>query len=121
MTTDFASGARHDDGDRRFRSIFDSAAIGIAVIDMRSGTLLESNGALREMLGYTAEELCGKSFADITYPPDLDSDLALFGEMVAGTRDRYSIEKRYVRKNGALVWAKLHASVDRSVDGSPTI
>src|SRR5690348_15706107 len=118
MTTDTASGARQGDGDRRFRSIFDAAAIGIAVVDMRNGILLESNGSLHEMLGYTADELRGKTFADITYPPDLDADVAMLGEMLAGTRDRYSIEKRYVRKNGTLMWAKLNASVDRNDDGS---
>jgi PAS domain S-box-containing protein len=85
---------------------------------MRNGILLESNGSLHEMLGYTADELRGKTFADITYPPDLDADVAMFGEMLAGTRDRYSIEKRYVRKNGTLMWAKLNASVDRNDDGS---
>src|SRR5690349_13931719 len=119
MTTETPSGARLDDGDRRFRTIFDSAAIGIAVVDMSSGRVMESNAALREMLGYTAEELHAKSFTEVSYPPDLDEDLSLFQEMVAGTRDRYTLEKRFVRKNGTLVWMKLHASVDRAPDGSP--
>jgi PAS domain S-box-containing protein len=118
MTTDTASGARHEDGDRRFRTIFNAASIGIAVVDMSSGRILESNAALGDMLGYDAEELRARTFAEVTFPPDLDADLTLFAEMVAGTRDRYTIEKRYVRKNGSLMWAKLHASIDRTSEAS---
>jgi two-component system cell cycle sensor histidine kinase/response regulator CckA len=119
MTTDLSSGARWSDGDRRFRTLFDAAAIGIAVVEMVDGRLLETNAALHNMLGYDADELRGKTFSELTYPLDLDADLALFGELTAGARDSYTLEKRYIRKNGTLFWAKLHASVDRDDDGTP--
>ena len=119
MTTEPSSGTRRTDGDTRFRTIFNSAAIGIAVVDVATGRVVDSNATLHTLLGYTAEELHRLNFAELTYPPDLDADLALFNELVTGKRDRYSLEKRYVRKNGTLMWGKLHASVDRDADGTP--
>src|SRR5262245_66526923 len=58
-------------------------------------------------------------FVELTHPGDREADLALFHELLAGTRDRYTIEKRYIRKNGTLVWGKLYASVDRDEHGKP--
>lgn len=118
MTTEPARGARAVDNDCRFRTIFDAAAVGIAVVDL-DGRVLESNPALNAMLGYADDELIGVSFADFTYAADVDADLALFQELLAGTRDQYTLEKRYLRKNGSVIWAKLHASLDRAPCGTP--
>ncbi|MGH9884315.1 MAG: PAS domain S-box protein, partial [bacterium] len=118
MTTDLQSGARWSDGDRRFRTIFQASAIGIAVVDSADGRVLEANPALCEMLGYSADELHGLTIAEITYPPDLDADIALLSELLSGARDSYVLEKRFIRKDRSLVWGKLHASIEREADGT---
>jgi PAS domain S-box-containing protein len=112
------TGDRPESGDRRFRAIFDAAAIGIALIDL-TGRITESNAALQCLLGYDASELRGKTWFELTYPLDLGDDPALIGAIFAGLRDSRTLEKRYVRKDGSVVWARVAASVVRHADGSP--
>ncbi|HEV8409492.1 MAG TPA: PAS domain S-box protein, partial [Gemmatimonadaceae bacterium] len=118
MTFVHFPGDRADSGDRRFRAIFDAAAIGIALIDL-TGRIAESNPALQQLLGYTAEELHDKTFVELTFPEDLGDDPALIGAIFAGLRDSRTLEKRYVRKDGSIIWARVAASVVRHADGSP--
>src|SRR5215212_1943955 len=66
-------------GDDRFRTIFDAAAVGIAFVDL-TGRIVESNPALQHLLGYTATELHGKTFIELTYAVDLSADLAFISE-----------------------------------------
>jgi PAS domain S-box-containing protein len=106
------------ESEARFRAIFDAAAIGIALVDLK-GHLTESNPALQRLLGYSAEELCALHFADLTHPEDVAADLALARELFAGTRDTYQIEKRYVRKDGTVIWGHLTASLVRDAAGAP--
>jgi PAS domain S-box-containing protein len=101
----------------RFHTIFDQAAIGIALVDM-TGCPVETNPALQAMLGYSADELRAMTFADFTHPEDVDTDLALFGELMAGARDVYQITKRYLRKDGQVVWANMRASLIRDARGA---
>ena len=105
-------------GDDRFRTIFDAAAVGIALVDL-TGRIVESNPALQHLLGYTATELLGRTFVELTYAVDLGADLAFISEMLAGQRETYQLEKRFIRKDNALVWARLAASVVRDEDGTP--
>ncbi len=102
----------------RFRTVFEEAAIGIALVDLE-GRYMASNVAFQEMLGYSGEELRGLPFAQITYPEDLAADMRLFEGMVAGERDSYRIEKRYVRKDGQVRWANRVFSLVRDADGAP--
>ncbi|MBV9775338.1 MAG: PAS domain S-box protein, partial [Gemmatimonadetes bacterium] len=97
----------------QFRAVFDEAAIGIALVD-DSGRLVRSNRALQEMLGYTAEELKGVMFSWITHPDDLAADWELFGELVAGERRDYQMEKRYFHRDGSVVCGRLSVSLLRS-------
>jgi PAS domain S-box-containing protein len=106
------------ESEARFRGIFGSAGIGMAVVDMR-GRLIESNPALRTMLGYSESELAGMAFADFTHPGDVDADVHLFTELMQGKRESYQIEKRYLRKDGQIVWGMLTASLVRSPNGEP--
>jgi PAS domain S-box-containing protein len=94
----------------RLRAIFDSAAIGIALAD-KEGGILETNPAMQAMLGYSADELREMVFADFTHPEDVAADLDLFQELVAGKRDRYSLDKRYIRQDGQVIWARLTVSL----------
>jgi two-component system cell cycle sensor histidine kinase/response regulator CckA len=102
----------------RLRGIFDGAAIGIALVDME-GRLVESNPALQEMLGYSGEELCGMVFTDFTHPDDAMTDGNLHRELLAGKRDRYKTENRYIRKDGRKVWANLTVSLVRGASDEP--
>ena len=110
--------ARQKSGELRFRAIFEGAAIGIALVDME-GRPVASNPALERVLGYSADELCEMVFTEFTHPEDAGADWDLFQELVAGERDRYQLAKRYVRKDGELVWGKLTVSLVRSAAGEP--
>jgi PAS domain S-box-containing protein len=94
----------------RFRAIFDGSAIGIAVVDL-DGKPVHVNEALQRMLGYSAEELSHMSFTEFTHPDDLEADWVLYQELMSGRRSAYQVEKRYVRKDGKVVWGRLTASV----------
>jgi diguanylate cyclase (GGDEF)-like protein/PAS domain S-box-containing protein len=106
------------ESEARFRAMFDRAAIGMALVNAE-GRLLESNPALREMLGYSDEELRGMHFADLTHPEDVVEDAASFEELVAGDIDRFRLEKRYVRKDGRLLWGCLTSSSVPGTGGDP--
>ncbi|MCX8071240.1 MAG: PAS domain S-box protein [Candidatus Binatia bacterium] len=102
----------------RFRSTFERAPIGIALV-ATDGRFLQVNGALCQMLGYSAQELCQRDFQSITFPADLAADLALVGECLQGLRDTYEMEKRYVRRDGKLVTARLLVGLVRDSHGIP--
>src|SRR6478672_13212895 len=93
-----------------FHYLFEQASLGIAVEDSK-GNLLLANPALCSMLGYEANELCGMSCSQFANPEDSRDDWALFQRLRAGEINRYSVEKRYVRKDGAPVWGRLNVSL----------
>jgi PAS domain S-box-containing protein len=101
----------------RFRAGFDNAAVGIEHIG-RDGQLLRVNKALCRVLGYPVDELLTKSFRDVTHPDDLAADLAKFELMREGKIDSYEVEKRDVRKDGAIIWARKAVGCVRKGDGS---
>jgi PAS domain S-box-containing protein len=94
----------------RFRAVFEDAAIGIALVDLK-GRPVECNPALERILGYTEEELRGMTFAEFTHPEDVQADLELYCSLVAGECNHYQIEKRYIRKDSQIVWARLTISL----------
>ena len=98
-----------DASEGRFRSIFDLASVGIALISPCGGWL-SVNKALCDIVGYSAEELQRLTFQDITVPEDLDSDVGLLERLRRGEIDQYQLEKRYVRKDGRVVWVNLAVS-----------
>ena len=89
-----------------FRSIFESASISIASTD-RDGRVGRFNDAFRAMLGYDAATLGQMNFADFTHPDDLALEQVFFEEVLAGQRNHYRIEKRYIAKDGHIVWVDL--------------
>jgi PAS domain S-box-containing protein len=106
------------DSEERFRSAFDSASIGKALVGI-DGQWLRVNQALCRLLGYSAEELlCGK-FQALTHSDDLRSDLNFMREMLDGERTYYEMEKRYFHKSGHTIWALLSVSLVRSEQGQP--
>lgn len=106
------------ESEERFRLTLEEAPIGMATI-APDGTFERVNRALCEIVGYTAQELVGMTFQSITHPDDLGTDLALAQQLARGEIPRYSMEKRYVRKDGRVVDVELSASVVRGPDGLP--
>jgi PAS domain S-box-containing protein len=100
----------------RFRAIFENAGIGIALVGS-DGVLVESNPALEQLLGYSAAEFQKMHFRQFTHPDYLTRDLGLYQDLVAGRRGRYEIEKKYIRKDGNLIWGKLVVSAVRDATG----
>ena len=103
-----------------FRYLFEQASLGIAVEDLE-GNLLLANPALCSMLGYTEAELCGMSCSQFASPEDSQDDWVLFQQLRAGVIDQYSLEKRYVRKDGAPLWGHLNVSLLKEGDGGPPL
>jgi PAS domain S-box-containing protein len=104
--------------ERRFRKVFEEAAIGMALMDM-DGNLLDSNPALQKMLGYSKDELHRLSYKEYTHPKDIPTSARLFKELAEGKRDAYTREKRYIRKDGRLVWGQVTVSMLRDAGGEP--
>ncbi len=94
----------------RFRTVFEQAGIGIALAETE-GRLVYSNKAFQKFLGYNQGELRGMNFTEFTHPADAHVDLELYRELMQGRRDRYQMEKRYVRKDGHVVWGCLTVSL----------
>ncbi len=106
------------DSEERFRSTFQNAGIGMAVVDMQ-GHCVQCNAALVKMLGYDEVELSGMPFTEFTHPDDRDLDWNLYQELLAGKRQRYEIEKRYRTKDGSVVWGSLTVSLVQGNKGAP--
>ena len=102
----------------RFRAMFESAAVGSWLVDLE-GRVLSSNRSYEETLGYTKEELVGTTQESVTHPDDRERDAELFREMVAGGRESYQLEKRFLRKDGDYGWGQLTSSLVRDADGKP--
>jgi urea ABC transporter urea binding protein len=104
----------------RFRAIFEAAPVGIVECDA-SGRFREVNERFCEISGYSDAELSGMTFRDLTHPEDLAADLESIRRLVAGEIERYSLEKRYVRKDRSLRWVRLTVSaVNRPKGGVET-
>ncbi|MDQ7949562.1 MAG: PAS domain S-box protein [Pedobacter sp.] len=95
------------DTESKFKKIFDHAAIGIARIDSKSGAILEVNQYLCHFLGYSAEELMQKKIKSVIYPDDLEEDQLLFKRLLAGEIRGFDQEKRYLGKDGQVIWGNV--------------
>ncbi|MBC7368943.1 MAG: PAS domain S-box protein [Undibacterium sp.] len=104
--------------EERFRNAFEFAGIGMALIGL-DGRWLRVNRALCEIVGYSEDVLRQKTFQDITHPEDLAVDLTHVGELLAGHRGFYRMEKRYFHSEGHIVWINLTASLVRGAEGEP--
>jgi PAS domain S-box-containing protein len=106
------------EAEKRFRSFFDNAPIGKSMT-VPDGRLLRVNPAFCRMLGYSAEELAGMTFAQITHPEDLPESRECVRSLLAGKRDTWDFEKRYLAKDGRVVWARVTTSLQRDSSGRP--
>ena len=102
----------------RFRSIFDHAPIGVAMVSLE-GRYLQVNRSLCEILGYTEEELQALTWQEITHPDDLAASSAYARRIVEGEFPKYHLEKRFLHADGHTVWASLSVSLVRDSEGEP--
>jgi PAS domain S-box-containing protein len=107
------------ESEERFRTLFATAAIGIAVA-APGGKYLQANAAYCRLVGYTEDELRALDFAALTHPEDLKLNVELRNDLLAGKRDSFLLEKRYVRKGGEIVWVRHNVSATHSPRGDIT-
>jgi PAS domain S-box-containing protein len=98
---------------------FELAGVGRADALVADRKIIRVNKALCEMLGYTVDELCGMSFGDLSHPDDGDTFALAAPRILAGEIDNYSVTKRYLRKDGKVIWVAVHASVLPLSPGEP--
>jgi two-component system, cell cycle sensor histidine kinase and response regulator CckA len=106
------------ESEKRFKAIIEQSPIAIALLDMK-GHPVVSNAALSRMVGYSTDELSHMTFAEFTYPEDAEKDVSQFNALLEGKISEYNMEKRYVHKNGDLVWGNLHVTVRCDKNGFP--
>ena len=106
------------DSEARFRSLFEDSAIA-ASLATPDGRFAQVNEALCDFLGYTEAELLSMNVAEVTHPDDVETTVRARLEVIRGGTDRYRQEKRYVRKDGAVLWGLLSISVIRDETGTP--
>jgi len=104
------------ESEARYRATYDFAAVGIAHVDL-TGRWLSMNDKLCSITGYDRDTLLGMSFQDITHPDDLEEDEESMKRSLDGEFDSYSMEKRYIRQDGATIWVCLTSSIVRDEDG----
>jgi len=102
--------------EERFRLTFENGPVGMALISPE-GRLLRVNHCFCNMLGYTEEELPGTSLGEIVHPDDLRADADLARQMIAGELPGYTVDKRYLHRDGHVVWARLTATTLRDRHG----
>lgn len=106
------------DSETRFRHAMEYSAIGMALVSPQ-GNWLQVNRSLCQILGYPADELKRLTFQQITHPDDLSKDMQHVGRLLEGDIDTYTLEKRYFRKDGEIVWARLTVSLVRDSSHAP--
>jgi len=102
-----------------FRTTFEQAAVGIAHMDLE-GNWVRVNEKLLEIVGYSRKELLEQTFEEITYPDDVEANRDRMKQLLSGEVDEYSMDKRYVRKDGSELWVNLSASLVRHPTGEPS-
>lgn len=107
---------RRLDSDERYRATFEQAPIGILHTSL-DGKFLRCNARFASLIGYTAEEIPHLSFSQITHPDDLQLSNEKLQELLNGVSGMPSFEKRYIRKDGSEVWARLTLSLRRDRKG----
>jgi PAS domain S-box-containing protein len=104
------------ESEEQFRATFETAAIGLAHV-MPGGRFLRVNRKFAEIVGYPADELLAKTFAEITHPDDLAADLEKAKALFAGQLSTFNMQKRYIRRDGSVVWTNLTASSVKDQSG----
>ncbi|MDH4012288.1 MAG: PAS domain S-box protein, partial [Desulfobacterales bacterium] len=106
------------EGEERLRATFEQAAVGVAHVSP-DGKFLRLNQKFCDIVGYSQEEMLALTFQDITHSDDLDVDLEYVRQVLAREIENYSMDKRYLRKDGSIVWVSLTVSLVFDKEGNP--
>jgi len=98
------------ESEERFRAIFEQAATGVVLSETKTGKCIRANKKYSDIIGYSFEEMNTTNFMKITHPEDLQTDLDYMGKLKRGEIREFTIEKRYIRKDGKIVWVNLTVS-----------
>jgi PAS domain S-box-containing protein len=98
------------ESEERFRTLFEQAAVGVALLETKTGRYVRVNQKYCEFLGYSVEEMLQKTFQDLTSPEDIQTNRDNNAALIAGRIKEFSLVKRYIRKDGTVVWGHLTAS-----------
>ena len=104
------------ESEERFRRIFEESPIGMVTVGL-DFRFTRANGTFCDMIGYTEGELLARSFVDITHPEHVGSDVESVKQVARGEIPSYRTEKRYIRKDGRVVWGALTATAMRDANG----
>jgi PAS domain S-box-containing protein len=105
--------------EQQFREIFEHASLGLSLINFQTHQFIQVNPAYYQLLGYSETEIASLTFDEITHPDDLEQDLHYMEQINQGKIDSFRLEKRYLRKNGEVMWGNLTLTVLRDQDGKP--
>jgi PAS domain S-box-containing protein len=112
--------------EEQFRTFFEVSPVGILIYPADSNALERSlkfstfNSAFHNFFGYSGDELSNKSIADLAYPEDIGKNIELINELMAGKRNSYSIEKRYISKSGDIIWGYKSVTALRDSNNKPS-
>jgi PAS domain S-box-containing protein len=104
----------------RFRAVFERGAIGMAIV-AEDGGFLQANEALQRFLGYSADELVQTTRWRLTHPHDVEAEQLIFAEVMAGRRESYRLSKRYIRRDGQVIWGRVTVSLIPAEPGEPKL
>jgi PAS domain S-box-containing protein len=104
--------------EKRYESVFEDASVGMAIVGLE-GNFIQVNKALCEFLGYSDKELCSKKFVEITYPDDIQISKESLISILEGHKKADRLKKRYIRKDGQIVWADVNTILIRKKNGDP--
>lgn len=102
----------------RFKAVFDNAAVGIATMTL-DRRIVEINPTVTRITGYSPEEMFNMNPSDMVIEEDRFIDRDLFAELVAGQRNQYLTEKRYIRRDGSMFWGRINFALVRDAQGNP--
>jgi PAS domain S-box-containing protein len=107
------------DSEARFRAMFEVSSVGKVETECETGRFLRANAAMCKFVGYSEEELLATTAWDITHPDERERDREPIRRLLAGQVPVFDVEKRYIRKDGKAVWARVTANVIRDESGRP--
>jgi PAS domain S-box-containing protein len=109
--------AQQNKADQLLRHFYDLPFVGMAITSPQSKHWLRFNDRLCQILGYSAEELAAKTWVEMTHPADLEADVAQFERVMRGEAEGYTMDKRFIRQNGATVYASIDVKCVRNAAG----
>lgn len=106
--------------EHHFRSVFNQTGVGLYLANGLTGQFIETNKCYQEMLGYSALELASRNLLDLTYPEDLSHQQLVIQQLCSGKTTEYNLQKRYIRKDGSVLWVDITCTALWKAGEDPT-